>query len=504
MSALRAVRALGFLALLAALSACAMQAPRVTVNLDLPAVLVTPVPDNPPPHGFDLDNGARIFMSRCAACHGPLGLGDGSQSSVIRAQGKLVANLVDKAPTADPVAWYRLVGKGNLENLMPGFSGSLSAQERWDVTQYAIAIGAQRLDRGNQTLSFRLANQTAGGAVPTSQPVILRAYIGPGLAFSRTAIADAQGVAVFAGLAARDFIFYQAEANYRGARFFSEPQQITQTAPSALINLPIFEVTSDPAVLSISGYQFIVDGAAEGTLSVLEAYSFQNSGDRAYVAADTTAEAPRSVAIPYPTEGQNLRFEGAGMGERFVREGDVLRDMDAVLPGAQTQVVLFYDLPYRGEARLERRMTAPLKRWEIILPDGSLRAAGLADLGAQTVPGLSFPIRRFGPAAPAAPVAAGQSVVVALTGQPRGAPDPGADPRAIGVGFILFAVGLAAGYILFLRARWAPAFLSRDALIAQLAALDDAFAAGKLAEPEYRRRRAALKGRLRAIWPAAS
>ncbi|MEO6062373.1 MAG: cytochrome c [Thermoflexales bacterium] len=489
------------LAACAALSACSSAGGgRYPINLDVPAVITTPVPDNPPPHGFDLESGAQVFMARCASCHGPLGLGNGAGAVAIRGQGKRVANLVEKAPAATPESWYRLIGKGNLENLMPGFGGLLTVQERWDVTQYALSLGRQPLDSGDGALAIRVANQTPGGSAAAGLTVTLHAYVGPGEAFSRTARADEQGNVAFRGLAVRDNLFYQAETTWRGARFFSAPQQITRTAQSAIVPLPIFEVTTDPAAISLAGYQFVVDGVDEGKISVIEAYAFQNSADRAYIAPDATAGAPRSVSIAYPAGAQNLRFDGAGIGERFVRDGDLLRDMDAILPGSRAEIILFYDLPYRGSARIERKMTAPLQRWEAILPDSELRAVGLQDLGAQAIPGLQTAMRRFAPAAPSPVIRAGQSVTIELAGQPRAASLAGLDARAVGVGFILFAVAMAAAYVLLLRARAAAPAPTRQTLLASIAALDTALAQGKVSPADHSRRRARLKRELLEVW----
>ncbi|MBX7214042.1 MAG: cytochrome c [Thermoflexales bacterium] len=483
------------------LSACSGSPARYPVNLDVPAVIPTSVPDNPPPHGFDVESGAQIYMIKCVGCHGTFGRGDGPQAGGIRAQGKQVADLVAKAPTADPATWYRLVGAGNIANLMPGFSGSLNQQERWDVTQYALSLARTRIDSGDGTLVYSLANRTPGGSAPAGLTVTLHAYVGNGQAFTRTAVTDGQGVAVFHGLAARESIFYQAETLYGGGRFFSEPQQITSTNKSAAVGLPVFETTSDPGVLSISAYQFVVEGVTEGAISVIEAYAFQNTSERAFVAADSRNDAPRSISVAYPTGAENLQFDGAGLGDRFLRDGALLRDMDAVLPGAQASVVMLYDLPYRGGTRIERRMTAPVKRWEVIVPDSDLRAAGLQDLGAEAIPGAGITMRRFAPAGTT--LAAGQSVQFNLEGQPRAARITAlaTDPRLIGVGFILFAIALAVAYVLLARARWGSAAApTRESLLAELAALDDAHAAGKVVGKRYASRREALLRALRQVW----
>jgi mono/diheme cytochrome c family protein len=83
-------------------------------------------------------NGAMIFVEKCAPCHGTTGLGDGEQGIQL---GVTVPafGLSEIARPASPAQWYTVVTRGNMERFMPPFA-SLSDQERWDVVAYAMTL----------------------------------------------------------------------------------------------------------------------------------------------------------------------------------------------------------------------------------------------------------------------------------------------------------------------------------------------------------------------------
>jgi mono/diheme cytochrome c family protein len=111
---------------------------------------VTPPPDYVPPTPMptlgplypasapDIQNGAQIFVEKCAACHGETGLGDGPQGKQLPVSVAAIG-LPAVAQKAIPSAWYTTVTQGNLERFMPPFA-SLSDQERWDVISYALTL----------------------------------------------------------------------------------------------------------------------------------------------------------------------------------------------------------------------------------------------------------------------------------------------------------------------------------------------------------------------------
>ena len=91
-------------------------------------------PDSAP----DVAQGAVTFAEKCAPCHGPTGLGDGPQASMLPVNVPVLA-LPEISRRAAPSQWYTIVTRGNLDNFMPGFA-SLTDQERWNVVAYAHSL----------------------------------------------------------------------------------------------------------------------------------------------------------------------------------------------------------------------------------------------------------------------------------------------------------------------------------------------------------------------------
>src|SRR5512138_1082679 len=103
-------------------------------------------------------NGAAIFVEKCAACHGKTGLGDGPQGIQL---GVTVPafGLPEIARPASPAQWYTTVTQGNMERFMPPFA-SLSDQERWDVVAYAMTLhtSPDQIAKGQQLFEANCAN----------------------------------------------------------------------------------------------------------------------------------------------------------------------------------------------------------------------------------------------------------------------------------------------------------------------------------------------------------
>lgn len=100
----------------------------------------------------DIENGAKIFASRCVECHGENGNGQGPL--VLEGSIPPAPDMTDLSMTAldTPLDWYNTITNGRIENLMPPWRNALTPEERWDVTFYAytLAYDASMLDWGEQ------------------------------------------------------------------------------------------------------------------------------------------------------------------------------------------------------------------------------------------------------------------------------------------------------------------------------------------------------------------
>ncbi len=161
-----------------ALIGCTMTGrPTLPVEVLLtPAAMPTPFPDGEraPLQPPDVTAGAAIYDEKCAACHGIAGEGDGPRAAQIRAQGKVVASLTSpaRARAARPRDWHDVITNGRIQNLMPPFSGSLNAQQRWDVQAYLWALGTtpETIAAGQQLYGAQCAScHGANGELPLGE-----------------------------------------------------------------------------------------------------------------------------------------------------------------------------------------------------------------------------------------------------------------------------------------------------------------------------------------------
>jgi len=111
-----------------------------------------------PAHAPSTENGAAIYVEKCAPCHGATGLGDGEQGIQL---GVTVPafGLPEIARPASLAQWYTTVTRGNMERFMPPFA-SLSDQERWDVVAYAMTFhtSPEEIKKGKQLFEENCAD----------------------------------------------------------------------------------------------------------------------------------------------------------------------------------------------------------------------------------------------------------------------------------------------------------------------------------------------------------
>lgn len=89
-------------------------------------------------------DGAALYQQKCVDCHGAQGRGDGKFAAQLAQTGIQVADLtadtIVRAQT--PEQWYDIISNGRIEKRMPGFAGSLTPDQRWDVIAYAWSLAA--------------------------------------------------------------------------------------------------------------------------------------------------------------------------------------------------------------------------------------------------------------------------------------------------------------------------------------------------------------------------
>jgi len=111
-----------------------------------------------PPQAPDVQRGAVIFAEKCAACHGPTGMGDGPDGKQLPVPVAALALPQFYRPSS-PADWYGMVTRGNIERFMPPFA-SLTEQERWDVVTYArgLHVSPETIELGKTLFETNCAN----------------------------------------------------------------------------------------------------------------------------------------------------------------------------------------------------------------------------------------------------------------------------------------------------------------------------------------------------------
>ncbi len=459
----------------------------------------------------DIAHGQDVYATQCAQCHGATGKGDGKD-----AQGQLpdFSNFATLAKI-EPGRWDQSLSSAHV----PSFAGTLSESDRRAAIDYvrtfafdyaatnAVAntttsttptTGTGSLTATNQIpahpagpaapieITGNIINGTAGMSVPdnltmtlyllphqnTSQDMITRTFSsGVGGHFS---ITDTQ---------ANTATLLAVGVDYKDLSFFS---QVVAAEPSVTLPITIYESTPDAAQVKIDTLHLIVSPSANG-LDVSEIYVLSNSGDH-YVAG---FGAP-VMRFALPAGATNLQMDATTQNV-LVRSGDGLDYYDAIPVGQKVQQLVYqYSLP-AGTTALSRMLYHPIGSVNLLVSGDSntvgVSSDQLTSQGSQVIQGTTY--QQY----TASNLQSGQTLAISVGAV------PGFDWRIV-LGIALVIVGVV-GIVIWQRSqRKQPVATARsleiqkDALIDEIAALDDEFAAGKIDEVNYKARRAKMKDKL--------
>jgi mono/diheme cytochrome c family protein len=477
--------------------------------------------------------GAEVYRDFCAACHGESGRGDGPDAPTLR---EPPGDLTDPQAmlTLSDEHIYIAVAEGAGE--MPAFADDLSEDEMRAAVVYTRTLSLANADAIGRiveaasqpavtpevgagvseqaaettaeavrigTVTGRISNGTAGGVVPPDLPVVIYRL---DQQFNQTQYetrADASGAYRLEGVPLDPASNYVATVTYRERLFTSD----VASGAGETLDLPvtIYELTEDPAVLSISGVVTQVNAVGTG-LEVTQVMSFSNSSDRAFSTSQAASDGRAiSIAVPLPVGSVVAGLINQG---RYVILPDQYMVLDTVpvLPGDNHVVHFVYVIPYdAGGAVIEQPLAYNLNgQVRLLLSPDTLTASSeqLAPLGVETIGQ-----RRFQSYGGTLTLTAGSSLRYTLSGAPAAAGAADSAVTANNLPLVILAViGLQvvifSGIYLLIdrrRQRAAPALANGrliDALIRQIAELDADFEAGKIEKSVYERQRALLKDRL--------
>ncbi|MBC7809607.1 MAG: hypothetical protein H7175_00575, partial [Burkholderiales bacterium] len=361
------------------------------------------------------------------------------------------------------------------------------------------------------------SNGTSGGEVPAEMIVTLHQVDSDFNDETLETTIDADGAFMFEDVSLDPALTYVVVAAYRERNFVSDiVQPDAEALSAAALELPvtIYELTEDPAVIEIASMVSQITGIGEG-LQVAQVINFRNTSDRLFTSSQPVPEGPYpSVHIVLPPGAVILGFpEGQS---RYVTSSDQSTIIDSVpvVPGEDHVIQVVYLVPYADEAGgaiidqpFDYAVNGPIR---LLLSPVSLTASGegIEVLGPAQVGNSEY--QSYGGTLDLAP---GESVRYEISGSVSSAAssNTGGIPAGSLLPIILIAtVGvltMAAGFVLWWRGRHAstsnvpPTTVANkertiDALVKQIAELDEAHQLGQINHDLYRRQRVQLKARL--------
>jgi mono/diheme cytochrome c family protein len=470
----------------------------------LPVVAAQPQPPAPP----SVEAGAAIFAERCVSCHGALGKGDGPMA--------VQANLTvpdlsdpDRIANADPADWYNIVTNGSVQTggAMPPFgeasSRPLSEQERWDVVYYALSLPTVPEARP-YTVTGQATNATTGARLPVGAPITLHIYNAVSETATFTTTVGADGDYRFADVLIPHGAISEVEARQDYAPFYTDPFTYPLTTDVVTMPVEVFDLTTDSSAIRIEQWHFIITPESESALDFIEIYRYSNASNQAYAPPPQAAGGLRTVEFSLPAGARDVSVLEGGAETTTTRTESGLAYTLPVLPG-EHQITLGYRVPYNGNVSLQHTPAYPVDGIVILAPKGeiSLSSPQFTSQSEQDFDAQTYVIYRGGPLAAGSPLA--------LTV---------ASPQPLPVGLIVGGAALALALIgvglwwlrrsdgatqplpapATARASRADGRIARrEALMQQIADLDDAHDSGTIQQAAYEKKRATLKRELIAL-----
>ncbi|MHB0965686.1 MAG: hypothetical protein ACYC36_04450 [Bellilinea sp.] len=312
---------------------------------------------------------------------------------------------------------------------------------------------------------------------------------------------------------------YTAAVVFEETTYYSPMLWAEAEITEANVEVPVYESTPDLAAVRVEQMHVLFDFAQDG-MEVKELFALSNLGERTVRAGQNipgNSEVKASVLFPLPENADFINFEPQD-NTRFIKYAGGFADLAPIQPGEMVNMLIAgFLLPYTDPQTFTFQTTLPVQSVDFVLPHTSgmtLSAEGLGE--PEKVEGQDGQIYDL---YPLEAIPAGTSLVLTFTGEPNiptngtvipveTSPTPSKLPITVGLGIL--GVALAAGGVYgWVRSTKrsadgvdgeeeageaaeeedAPGF---DALLAQIARLDEQYEQGGLDEKEYHSRRESL------------
>ncbi|MFQ5595682.1 MAG: cytochrome c [Anaerolineae bacterium] len=446
-----------------------------------------------------VDAGQQTYARACAECHGDSGdkveavnLGE-LAGMALRSQADLATSVRDSHTDT-------------------GWQDTLTDDERWAVVDYVRTFTyepgftAVKKATGEGVIEGQVIDGTAGAqADMAGLAITLFPFVGQTTLDPITTTTTTDGRFRFESLPTEADRRYGLQTQYLGVSYFHPELIGLSENPSASATVHVYETTTDDTAIDVQRNHVIIE-FANNRLQVAELYIFRNSGDRTYVGDGST------LRFRLPEGAGSVRFDDARMNQSTRLDAAGVVDTLPVTPGSR-QVLMSYSLPYSGRSiTFEKAIEYSTESLNVLVADVGVEVdAGPMVAGEPVSTQSDVRFLNFTQQG----ASAGDQLILKLTNLPEGGSaasagvpvDRSGSLRWFGLGFVLLALAFIMGYPA-LRPRLVDEdFLDEDTagvvlrrqrqmLLEELVDLDDAYAAGELAESSYRDTRSEVKADL--------
>lgn len=344
------------------------------------------------------------------------------------------------------------------------------------------------------TVLGEVVNGTPGGSVPNDLTVTLHAFSEMEETRTYTTTVTGERSFRFEGVSYKEGQTVVARVVYAGVTYVSGFATVEDGQESISLPVTIYETTQDPANVTISQLHLFVNQIGE-LIQVGEYAVMANGGSRTYVGA-TNEGVTTTWTAKLPESAENLQFDGAELGGRFVSVDDGFADTRPIPPGgASVETSFTYELPFQEGTEIEQSFDVPVRAVVLVLPEGDwgLRGAGISSEGTldtQMGAALSYT---------AGPLSAGEPLAFTVVPKSSSALETPRTPSSNGLALGIVALIVAGAVVALVWRAPSPGPVPEEARtqVAAIAKLDREFESGRLPEQSYRKKRRSLKRRLR-------
>ncbi len=353
------------------------------------------------------------------------------------------------------------------------------------------------------TITGKITNGTSGYSVPDELTIHLTRYTSEGedSQFKMETPVQSNGEFIFRNVPDSIQVVYVPVVTYGGVKYKGTAVSLSAEVKQGSSTLTIYEPTHSDSLLQVAYHHMLIK-PGEGVVSIQEILVIENMGDRALIGSGSAQNGGlRTLFFPLPANAAELSLDKGLMSCCIETAPDGFYDTMEFLPGRKEFV-----FSYRIEApekvlNLTRTTSLPTTLIDVIPVIPGIQVKGN---GFNPAPLEGTQLTRYS----RSDIPKSEKITISIVGLP-GKPVQTRYWFLAGVALLLLAAG---GYmILKSRRTLAPQKAhpemetdakrnqTPEALIREIALLDEAYEANEIEEKEYRIRREELKGRLQHI-----